>query len=455
MEENYRIPDGIYPPSFLSSSEFFARLPLLSRDVLLTCVRRFRQSIPNGYQTKAGYINILRRDFAQQTSQLIQSSTADLLRRVNSSSPASHSYSIHEYCQFSLVCQFIHDHYGTAVASQLLCSLARWNSPEVAEDGMLKPTWLKTPLTQLRSRLAKVGTGIIKDHCDLYLAPSPAPKSKTERYDLIVQRFRTRSLYLLSLPDIDFSKEYTALLPRNYLSSAQPRSQLVETLLRAELGDEISEPLISLPRSEIMKGKGKQIRREKREMAVSDAREVRETYVKSWPQAISKDIVYRCLNAYYTGSQWVMPPVCCVCSRRQHGVDMYDMVVNPNEEIPGYFSILRNEDMSPFSDDDFRFTDSRLNGLMLDPSGLQSDNGHTTLHICYPCNGYLPRSLMPRFALANQLYRGHLPKEFRDLTWIEERVCAKYSNTAVVTRLYQSSDPSQPAVFHGNTCAMK
>lgn len=60
---------------------------------------------------------------------------------------------------------------------------------------------------------------------------------------------------------------------------------------------------------------------------------------------------------------------------------------------------------------------------------------------------------MPRYALANKLYRGRLPREFQDLTWIEERVCARFSNTAVVTRLYQSSDPSQPTVFHGNTCA--
>ena len=60
---------------------------------------------------------------------------------------------------------------------------------------------------------------------------------------------------------------------------------------------------------------------------------------------------------------------------------------------------------------------------------------------------------MPRFALANKLYRGRLPEEFQDLTWIEEWMCAKYSITAVVTRLYQSLDPSQPAVFHGNTCA--
>ena len=43
---------------------------------------------------------------------------------------------------------------------------------------------------------------------------------------------------------------------------------------------------------------------------------------------------------------------------------------------------------------------------------------------------------MPRgYAPANKLYRGYLPQEFRDPTWIEEWVCAKYSNTAVVTRL--------------------
>jgi hypothetical protein len=91
---------------------------------------------------------------------------------------------------------------------------------------------------------------------------------------------------------------------------------------------------------------------------------------------------------------------------------MRDIVVNVNEELPEYFSILRNENASPFSNDDFHFTDSRLNGLMLDPHGLQIDKGCKTFHVCHPCNGYLPWSLMPRFAFANKLYRGHLPEEF-------------------------------------------
>ena len=32
-------------------------------------------------------------------------------------------------------------------------------------------------------------------------------------------------------------------------------------------------------------------------------------------------------------------------------------------------------------------------------------------------------------------------------------VCAKYRNTAHITRLFQSTDPALPNVLHGNTCA--
>ena len=447
MQEDYHMLDCSYPASFLSSSdEFFARLPLLSRNDLSSCVRRFRESIPKTCQTKAGYINVIQNDFARQTNQLIQLSTPDLLRRV--SPPVGHSTS-----RFLLVCQFIHDRYGTAIASQLLCSKARWNPPDVGEDQILRPTWFQTPLTQLRSRLAKVDAGEIKSCCGLYLAPDPVPKSKTDKYNTIIQRFRARSLYLLSLSDVDFVKEYVSLLPQSFPSRAVLRQQLVEVLLKEEFGDMISEPLLSLPSSEIAKERKKQTRREQRAAVISDAREAREAYVQAWPQVVPKDVVYGCLNAYYEGSQWTMPPVCCVCSRRQHGVEMHDVVLNVSEELPDYLSILRNEDESLFPDDEFLFTDPRLNGLVLDPDGLHVNEERTTLRVCHPCNGYLPRSLMPRYALANKLYRGRLPEEFRDLTWIEERVCAKFSNTAVVTRLYQSSDPSQPAVFHGNTCA--
>jgi hypothetical protein len=165
--------------------------------------------------------------------------------------------------------------------------------------------------------------------------------------------------------------------------------------------------------------------------------------------------VFKCIGAYYDATQLKISPICCVCSRRQLDVEMHRITLNSGNKLPDYFSVVSVEDNLPFSSDDFRFTDPRLNGLMLDSNGIQTDesSGDTQLCVCHPCYTYLPRSSMPRFALANKLHRGGLPEEFQDLTWVEERMCAIYSNTAVITRLYQSSDPSQPTVFHGNTCA--
>lgn len=141
---------------------------------------------------------------------------------------------------------------------------------------------------------------------------------------------------------------------------------------------------------------------------------------------VPKDVEYECLNAYYKGSRWMTPPVCCVCSRRQHGVEIHDVVLNANDDVPDYFSILQVEDGSSFSDE-FQFANSGLNGLILDPYGLRINEDHTVLCISHQCNAYLPRSLMPCYALANKLYRVQLPNEFRDLPWIKERVCAKFS----------------------------
>jgi hypothetical protein len=60
---------------------------------------------------------------------------------------------------------------------------------------------------------------------------------------------------------------------------------------------------------------------------------------------------------------------------------------------------------------------------------------------------------VPRLALANNLYRGQLPDEFKDLTWVEEMVCSIYRNIAHITRLFNSTADDQPTVLHGNTCA--
>jgi hypothetical protein len=95
-----------------------------------------------------------------------------------------------------------------------------------------------------------------------------------------------------------------------------------------------------------------------------------------------------------------------------------------------------------------------INGAILERRGFKHYHADgLVIRICCECHSALKKKKLPRLALENRLYRGQLLDEFKDLTWIEEMVCAKYCNTAHITRIYQSSDPSQPKVFHGNTCA--
>ncbi|KAJ7872747.1 hypothetical protein B0H13DRAFT_1895258 [Mycena leptocephala] len=78
----------------------------------------------------------------------------------------------------------------------------------------------------------------------------------------------------------------------------------------------------------------------------------------------------------------------------------------------------------------FEFSDnSNLNELMLDYQGINPDG---SIEICEDCLSKLKQSELPKFALKNDLYRGRVPDEFSDLTWIEEMACC-------------------PKVFHGNT----
>ena len=100
------------------------------------------------------------------------------------------------------------------------------------------------------------------------------------------------------------------------------------------------------------------------------------------------------------------------------------------------------------------FENTVLDGLMLDKNGVvESTLSQAWFNVCPECCASLKCNKVPQLALANNLYRDVLPDQFQDLTWVEEMVCAiyyDYRNTVHITRLYGSSDPTQPTVLHGN-----
>ncbi|KAF9652477.1 hypothetical protein BDM02DRAFT_3109004 [Thelephora ganbajun] len=118
-----QVLDCSYPPSFLSNSgnEFFACLPLLSLNVFLNCVRRFRGSISKGYQTKADYTNLIQNDFVRQVNQPMWLFALDL-QRVGVSA------------RWLLI--------KTSIAAGL-------SAYSGAEDGISQPAWSQAPVAQL------------------------------------------------------------------------------------------------------------------------------------------------------------------------------------------------------------------------------------------------------------------------------------------------------------------
>ncbi|KAJ3762342.1 hypothetical protein EV360DRAFT_35918, partial [Lentinula raphanica] len=98
----------------------------------------------------------------------------------------------------------------------------------------------------------------------------------------------------------------------------------------------------------------------------------------------------------------------------------------------------------------------QLDGLLLQPEGVRPvdmEGSDFDVYLCQECRSSLSNNKLPRLALNNHMFRGDLPDELQDVTWIEEMACALYRTTAHVTRLYNSSSPTDPLQLHGNACA--
>ena len=172
----------------------------------------------------------------------------------------------------------------------------------------------------------------------------------------------------------------------------------------------------------------------------------------SWPSVISNDIVYQCLASYREHTIWNPPRLCCVCGLNREVI--IETSISTLCKCPLDFSVLHVKD--PFITDltAFQYGFDAIDNSVLDRKGFkQHDEFGIVLQICSECLSALKQNRVPRLSLANYFYRGILLDEFADMTWVEEMVCAKFRNTAHVSRIYGSSDPSQPKIFHGNTCA--
>ncbi|KAJ3912507.1 hypothetical protein F5877DRAFT_53974, partial [Lentinula edodes] len=153
--------------------------------------------------------------------------------------------------------------------------------------------------------------------------------------------------------------------------------------------------------------------------------------------------------------QYVKPSICACCGcedRHRKGSFI------PEKDWPNFLYLKVTDAFILKHTPKTRFTYicHQLDGLLLDPKGIRAvdkDFGKFEMYLCQDCKGYLYRNVMPRLALNNHLYRGELPDELKNVTWVEEMACSLYKTTAHVTRIYGSNKSSDPLQMHGNACA--
>jgi hypothetical protein len=196
-------------------------------------------------------------------------------------------------------------------------------------------------------------------------------------------------------------------------------------------------------------------------LAVSTQATAEQDIIDFWPQPINPLLSLSYCKAYADATN-ITPRLPCVsCGRAFFVTELtttysfsFDDTCLPTSHP---LCILRNEYTEPTP------TFTRLSDLcsILDDISVHHeyvdvdrDARNLSLRVCTACVSALESQKIPKFSLSNNLFRGSLPPDLRDITWIEEKVCALHRVTADVARLQNAEvDEKLPYRLVGNTCA--
>lgn len=322
-------------------------------------------------------------------------------------------------------------------------------------------SWANDDIEQLTKRIEYAFSpselqNLIKQ-IPIYRRPTSGGRSRKKRANALIYHILCRLCYLCTLDVHTLYQHMLGIQPSTF-DLSMTDFEVINEILHYEYGKNIMD---ALQVEQLTKSERKKLERhELKQERVTNSKKQLEDLKENWPQIVPKDVIYQCLNAYREGTIWKTPAVCAVCA--QHSENIETILLTEDVTTKYNLELLRIQDewmlekcIDPTTGlSDFANDHKTLQNLMIDKAGIHVDKkAGTTFDLCAECHSSLTRKRIPRFSLANRIYRGKLPLQFSDMTWVEEMVCALYRNTAQITRLYGSSDPAQPTVLHGNTCA--
>ena len=363
----------------------------------------------------------------------------------------------------SAVCFYFDHVYGPSISACLrFCHILIWSShsQKLIQYPFL---WLDYSIPELTQRLHAFTIGMLADIIQSFpfiaTRPSINSRSRVKTIQGLLSHLVNRARFLVSIGSSVITDIYLSYFPSKSCSS-HPDEYYMLQILQCEYSAELCGALSN--NSSPHKLDKKCLRHQNKLKGIATAQERSLQLQTNWPSVVPKDTVLSCLRCYYEGSIWRVPPTCSVCS--QQLLDVETSVLTKNSPLLEWLQSLHVEGqllpckcIVPCMSRAFMFDCPLIDNLMLDKGGLVDIRPDCVkINLCGNCCtvlGNTKSAKVPRFALANHLYRGDLPDYFADLTWVEEKVCAKYSLTVHVTRLFHSNDPAQPHIFHGNTCS--
>jgi hypothetical protein len=266
------------------------------------------------------------------------------------------------------------------------------------------------------------------------LHPSRQPPTTLRSFqdfsNFVIQSICERIRHLAQ-PDLDVRSYIQCFDPSYKPIAHQTRRDLIVSCLRCEYSSELVTYLFTDPNQQYKMQKSQQLK-----MHIDDlfhaSQEFWSDVENHWPTVPTLQTNLKCMQNYFNGSQWSYSSVCSVCSRKWNCSVFLTETVSPSQEdskiTMEHLEILQCQDRRIRTN--FEFSENEdLNGLMLTPEGINRDG---SIEVCGDCISKLQQSEIPKFALKNDLYRGRVPDEFSDLTWIEEMVCCVYRTTAHV-----------------------
>jgi hypothetical protein len=200
----------------------------------------------------------------------------------------------------------------------------------------------------------------------------------------------------------------------------------------------------------LRKGKRSEERRNQENINYANFLRDKNKLIEEWPRPVSRHLKDKVLKLFrdQTSKDALSTFICAICAEEclnQHKCCVYsdeidlNLLRRPDERLKDDLvtdpAWLDTECCPP----DLPYTDGPLSGILLEPAGINCDEGRNSITLCRTCRTSIKKNKLPPLALANHNFLGRVPDELKYLTVVEEAMIARCRSKCWVVQLKEEN----------------